>query len=1791
MGGADGSITISTDLDTASVENSMNGLGSTIVKWAAAAVAAWGLFKAAIFATGSAIDVPMNTIAARTGMANDAVDELRQGFRDLSRDVGEGAFNMQEISEAFASVALHGHDGAHALDIMSASMILAQATGESLGDAAYFLGNYLLKVGKDSTNAERYINMFAHTVRDTNIPLSDLQNYMFRANAMIQAGSVASYQAAAAFGVMYTEGLRGSQMYSGMNTVIRDLINPSQRLTEIMDELGVAQFDIVDSSRNAMDVMLELGDAVNQANDPLLRNALLLELGTDMGTQFMDAMFENVDVVRGLSSELFRSQNSLLGVGVGFEMAAANGRTLINAFSRIRGATMAILDAFWMAKREVNIDFFYQISDAIWAVADSDALARFIETFGRVTGVVFGGIYTLIMSVARAFQYLVTSINFSSLARQFEPILSVLRRLIAAVTDLIGAFARLAGAFLSFVSSGDNGFISGLIDSLVTLATFVIEMVINKIRTLTFVLDILRASFFTAGEGTGQLGEMLQALFGVFQALFRVVLDVVMVIGTELHTVFNSFATQMMSTESSGSSFASFLTHLTQAFTSLARLITVVGGVLVDALVPAIRTVFTILGMLVQIVGSIIGGFSSFIDIVSVVATVLGSVLNFALERVAAIIRALAGSLDRLLMYFGIFLAVVTTVAGIVATVLTAAFVALTYVLEGLAHVIELVVIALGVMLYKKIRLKVVQTLTSLLAAYNAKTIAMAKSKQALNIQLAKFAGYTRAQQAAITQSNTKLTLYGATLTKVKGTQAANILGIRAQMSAQNAAIATQKALTAAIEKENLARARLEALQASGTATTAKLASAKAALTKTEMSTVAARGAHVKATEALNASQTRLLAKQKVQQAKNITLNKSLVAKKVTIAQTATATAGLGVATATTTGKMYGLKAAFLKFAGPVSIIAAGFTAFKIIMSDELHPAIQAILVALLAFTATFAIMTKLKSKTLAVNKAFVGLKVTKKGLGLGALISQAGGLGGAFVLLGKKVVALTLKLKAKALVMLANPIGLAVAAVAGLAAGVVVLIRHLRRSSEANTEWKNTLAEAREEADRVSQAVQDSAEAFGEQRKAMADSHSETNNLISSVQNLANSQTRTTAQTQIMNQQIADLNRRMPGLNLAFDETTGALNMSTEAMNLFVAQAQGMEVVERYTNRLNEVAREGYELRQQEAAALGYWQELWAKYTGEIEDHGMSQNELAARLAEVQGIHEDLSYALANNIENYEYLTQSLYTHAEALGVTTEELEAYLEARNREREAIETLEAIYEGYMREAQKAFAEVAESGEISTSAIIGQFNSLTERMEAQAQAWRDYAENMRTIEEVADDLNIEAPVMEELMRMVNGCKDTINYLANTTPENFQAVVDAVADSMEAAVYAGLAEFEALGGDASALLDDAGAYISRNTSIEDGMVTGVNAATLAVYRALQDGDFAGMARGALGDFQHASDAELGNIAQSGYNVGEAYQDGYKSSMEQNSPSQVMLRFGKGANEGFIQGVVSKLRAVTSSGSDVGKAFLEPIRAINLHPIGAAAIDGLIAGMDSRVGALNARAQQIAASVTRTLQNALQVRSPSRVMRDEVGVHITDGIAVGMEDGLPNALSVCEKIANLVVKKFTTTIALGRGMGLGILDEINYVRDCAVALVKECVDILYSIPKKVEGLSVGIADQINKGIPAIKDAIQAVKVVMDDLEFASLAELERHIDELPDILVKFDTLTIQLEDKLGILNVPRHVTQTSGGGDQHIDLDVNIYYDRDEDPDIYDHDVGRRIGQDFQRELRSKGFTILPT
>ena len=108
------------------------------------------------------------------------------------------------------------------------------------------------------------------------------------------------------------------------------------------------------------------------------------------------------------------------------------------------------------------------------------------------------------------------------------------------------------------------------------------------------------------------------------------------------------------------------------------------------------------------------------------------------------------------------------------------------------------------------------------------------------------------------------------------------------------------------------------------------------------------------------------------------------------------------------------------------------------------------------------------------------------------------------------------------------------------------------------------------------------------------------------------------------------------------------------------------------------------------------------------------------------------------------------------------------------------------------------------------------------------------------------------------------------------------------------------------------------------------------------------------------------------------------------------------------FVKGLLQGLSGSKNAGNSNAKSVVSGLKSVSLSDVGHWMMEGLKSGIVGAAKGLMSIAAGIANRIKHTLQSALKIGSPSRVMRFEVGKWIPAGLAIGMlenEDMVTNA------------------------------------------------------------------------------------------------------------------------------------------------------------------------------------------
>lgn len=158
-----------------------------------------------------------------------------------------------------------------------------------------------------------------------------------------------------------------------------------------------------------------------------------------------------------------------------------------------------------------------------------------------------------------------------------------------------------------------------------------------------------------------------------------------------------------------------------------------------------------------------------------------------------------------------------------------------------------------------------------------------------------------------------------------------------------------------------------------------------------------------------------------------------------------------------------------------------------------------------------------------------------------------------------------------------------------------------------------------------------------------------------------------------------------------------------------------------------------------------------------------------------------------------------------------------------------------------------------------------------------------------------------------------------------------------------------------------------------------------------------------------------------------------------ESGSPSKVTEGYGKDFVEGYNLGISENVESTKKTVSTYMTSVIDKFNSFqsSFMSIGQQIMSGLINGMSSMETSLYKKAEGIADNITKTVQDALEIHSPSKVMF-EIGDYTMQGFKLGMENLYQPIASSMKKFGkDIRLAPAPTLDSIYNNMGYGYLDS----------------------------------------------------------------------------------------------------------------------------------------------------------
>lgn len=584
------------------------------------------------------------------------------------------------------------------------------------------------------------------------------------------------------------------------------------------------------------------------------------------------------------------------------------------------------------------------------------------------------------------------------------------------------------------------------------------------------------------------------------------------------------------------------------------------------------------------------------------------------------------------------------------------------------------------------------------------------------------------------------------------------------------------------------------------------------------------------------------------------------------------------------------------------------------------------------------------------------------------------------------------------------GPVGIAMGVVA--AAGAALMWIYNKNTKESK--------ELKKAQDEMKESLEESVVSYDkgiEKTKAQSDMN---NQLKNEIVDLATQENKSAETKEQLKNKIDELNGKVQGLGLAYNEEANGITMSNEQLEKRLDLQEKQDLGNAAEERLIELQQKRTEATENLKKAEEAKQEVDKKWV--------------TWGKEIQNTEEALATAKQNRDNIEEQIAQATVTRNNGLKASAEELTLvqnqmveqqkvnYADLTESQKTAFDEMQSQYDSLREKTTSAFDAIDQKQAISLEQMV-------ENLNKNAEAVRMWSENVAILAERGVDQGLITQLekmgpagAQQAAELVNRSDDELKALSDTyansvkaaneamvrtAGEGSQPFVDEMSKTVDKASLGTKQKFESsdlftLGGRITGTLKD---DIQKNSGeVEEASKNLVNKASDPL-KELQPKLYESGKEAPNGLAQGIKD-NTDVVGKASKDMGNSADEQLRSSLGIHSPSRVMAENGKFISLGLAQGIKDSENEPIQSIQSLAQKMPEQFNGLSneLNVIGNYAMQGFADGINQGGETAISNADRIANNVAETMRRALDIHSPSRVMM-KIGGYVGEGLAIGME------------------------------------------------------------------------------------------------------------------------------------------------------------------------------------------------
>lgn len=632
---------------------------------------------------------------------------------------------------------------------------------------------------------------------------------------------------------------------------------------------------------------------------------------------------------------------------------------------------------------------------------------------------------------------------------------------------------------------------------------------------------------------------------------------------------------------------------------------------------------------------------------------------------------------------------------------------------------------------------------------------------------------------------------------------------------------------------------------------------------------------------------------------------------------------------------------------------------------------------------------------------------------------------------------------------LLANPVGavaVALTALTALTAAAVAFGAVMKDRTSESVKNRKAIEQCKDSYDELKDSMEEHAKERKENIKSAKTEAATYQNLADKLYELADKTNKTASDKAQMNTIVDQLNGAMPELGLSIDETTGALNREKSAVDAVIDSMKQQALANAYQEQANKAASDLAEAQIQLSEAEEVLNDLRSQAVKKINEHNaavqdgtesvqemassyaaagepvdkyaLQLNALNGQIKEQKEVVAGLQGTTSEADERYNKIAEKAYEYKTAVEESNQGVaDSATEMSDEVKQAYEDMKTSIQNNLKGVVNAYEDFSGGEEISAGDVVTHLKSAANGVD-------QWADNLITLAGRAG----EGMTKEFFSYLVDLGPQSANLVKACTEMSKKELQDAVAAYSESGGEAAEAYSEKLaaiitnwdstGQEIAQAAGEAGEKSGKEHTekAKSGIESGQKEVTEAAKKGGEEAGKVSQKATAEGIEKNSGQVTqaAGNSMKKAADTARTYRSSFES-VGQSMSEGVAVGINRGSP--FIQNAVNGVlqSAVNEAEKKIKKNSPSHVWR---DEIGLSMAEGVAVGIERGEKIVNDSVGSMADSSLETAKDTLGIHSPSKVFKDEIGKHIVGGVIKGIEAEVPKLKKTMKKMSEEAVK-----------------------------------------------------------------------------------------------------------------------------------------------------------------------------